>query len=55
MGMAVTGAHFLVVRVPELFSRFFGDQIGSVGGALGAQDKRHVGAQLQIASQNPKN
>lgn len=30
LSVALTAAHFLVVRVPELFSRFFGDQVGTV-------------------------
>ena len=34
--MGVTAVHFLLVRVPELTSRFFGDEVGSVGNAFGA-------------------
>ena len=36
--VALTGAHFLLVRVPTLFSQYFGDEIGLVSGKLGATD-----------------
>lgn len=35
---ACTALHFLVVRVPSLFSHYFGDEVGSVSKSLGAED-----------------
>jgi hypothetical protein len=36
--VALTAVHFLLVRVPEMFSRYFGDEVGSTSQKLGAQD-----------------
>jgi len=40
--VAITGVHFLLVQVPQLFSRFFGDNVGTVGEKLGAEDQSDV-------------
>ena len=37
--MGLTLAHFLIVRVPTLFSKYFGDEVGVIGQTLGSQDQ----------------
>ena len=44
---AVTAGHFLLVRVPTLFSRFFGDELSVVEQALGSEDQSESGLKLQ--------
>ena len=36
--IGLTVCHFMLVRVPEMFSHFFGDKISEKTLALGAQD-----------------
>ena len=36
--IAVTLGHFMLVRIPELFSHYFGDEISETTKALGAKD-----------------
>jgi len=38
LGFAITFAHFLMVRVPTLFSRYFGDEVSDLSKKLGAED-----------------
>ena len=38
LSIGITALHFTIVRVPELFSRFFGDEVGTVSKSMGAQD-----------------
>ena len=52
--VAVTGVHFLLVQVPQLFSLYFGDQVGSVSKKLGAQDESTFLQQLEVARAKPK-
>ena len=42
LAMGITGLHFAIVSVPELFSRFFGDEVGTVSRSMGAKDQSHV-------------
>lgn len=42
LSAGLTALHFVTVRVPELFSRYFGDEIGTIGQKMGAEDQRHV-------------
>jgi hypothetical protein len=39
----LTLSHFMLVRVPTLFSRHFGDNVGVVSQKLGAEDKKELG------------
>jgi hypothetical protein len=34
--VACTAVHFLIVRVPNIFSKYFGDQVGGLSKQLGA-------------------
>lgn len=36
--VALTFGHFLLVRVPTLFSQYFGDEVGVISEKLGAED-----------------
>jgi len=54
LSVALTAAHFLVVRVPELFSRFFGDDVGKLSSTLGAQDQSSLQQQLKVARDKPR-
>jgi hypothetical protein len=37
--IALTAAHFMLVRVPEMFSLYFGDEVGKSSASLGAKDQ----------------
>ncbi|TNV76866.1 hypothetical protein FGO68_gene13258 [Halteria grandinella] len=53
--VGLTFAHFLVVRVPTLFSKYFGDQVGVIGETLGAQDQSETAEKIRrfkLAQQN---
>ena len=54
LSVALTGAHFLIVRVPELFSRFFGDEVGVLSSSLGAKDQSNLQQQLKVARDKPR-
>jgi hypothetical protein len=54
LSVALTGAHFFIVRVPELFSRFFGDEVGALSSSLGAQDQSNLQQQLKVARDKPR-
>jgi hypothetical protein len=47
--VAVTAVHFLLVRVPEMFSRYFGDEVSRTSAAFGAKDKSREVAQIKLA------
>ena len=49
--VGLTAAHFLIVRVPTLFSRYFGDQVGMVAEKLGAQDETEAAKRVQRIKQ----
>ena len=49
--LALTFAHFLLVRVPSLFSQYFGDEVDGVSSSLGAQDKSEAAARIQRMKQ----
>ena len=50
--MAITAAHFLLVRVPTLFSMYFGDSVGTISGAMGATDEVKTAQRLQRIREN---
>lgn len=45
--VAITAAHFLLVRVPTLFSLYFGDDVGMISKKMGASDESETKARLQ--------
>jgi hypothetical protein len=48
--VGITVAHFIMVRVPELFSLFFGDGIDPISAQyLGSKDKSDIRQKLEIA------
>eukprot|EP00347_Sterkiella_histriomuscorum_P021335 403334350 len=49
--VGLTAVHFLLVRVPTLFSSYFGDQVGMVSEKLGAEDQSDMAIQMQMAKQ----
>lgn len=51
MCIAITGIHFLLVQVPTLFSKYFGDEVGTVSKKLGSEDQIELGLQLQKIKQ----
>lgn len=53
-GVVVTGLHFLTVQVPSLFSKFFGDDVGSVSRRLGSEDQSQELALIEVAKNKPK-
>lgn len=40
--LGLTALHFLLVRVPEIFSSAFGDEVGAVSKSLGAKDEMDI-------------
>lgn len=44
--VVITGLHFLLVRVPSLFSRYFGDEVGEVSSKLGASNESKIGEKI---------
>ena len=52
MAVALTVLHFGVVRIPQLCSRFFGDSIGTISKAAGAQDESNLNEKLERAREN---
>lgn len=51
--IGVTGVHFLLVQVPQLSSRFFGDKVDSVStGVFGAQDQSEMAEKIRLAKEN---
>ena len=51
--LAITGVHFLLVRVPQLSSRFFGDKVDSVSsGVFGAEDQSQMAEKIRLAKEN---
>ena len=49
--IAITAVHFLIVRVPTLFSRFFGDSISSNEQKLGAEDESDLARKIAVMKQ----
>ena len=52
--IGVTALHFLVVRVPSLFSMYFGDQVSETSKKLGAEDNSTFLAQREVAKLKPR-
>ncbi len=50
--VGLTLAHFLVVRVPTLFSLYFGDEVGQVSQSLGATDERETAIKMKRIKEN---
>ena len=50
--LAITAGHFLLVGVPQLTSRFFGDKLGTVSKSLGAEDQSQVAEKFKQAKEN---
>jgi hypothetical protein len=50
--IGLTLAHFLVVRVPTLFSLYFGDEVGQVSQSLGASDERETAIRMKRNKEN---
>ncbi len=38
--------HFVIVRVPTLFSHYFGDEVGVISESLGASDEKELALKL---------
>ena len=53
--VAITFAHFLLVRVPTMFSHYFGDEVGSLSHKMGAEDKREAAQRIQRMKQAAQN
>jgi hypothetical protein len=49
VALAATVAHALVVRLPTLFSRFFGDEVSTIEMKAGARDESEVGLRMYRA------
>jgi hypothetical protein len=45
--VALTFGHFMLVRVPTLFSQYFGDEVGVVAEKMGAEDQSEAALRLQ--------
>lgn len=53
--MAVTALHFLLVQVPQLSSRFFGDKVDSVSSQVfGAEDQSEMAEKIRLAKENQR-
>ena len=52
LAAGATLAHFLLVEVPTLFSRFFGDEVSSLEKKLGSEDQSHVGLKMSRLKSN---
>lgn len=51
--LGITVAHFIVVQVPQLSSRFFGDKVDSVSsGVFGAEDHSEMQEKIRLAKEN---
>jgi hypothetical protein len=50
--IGITAAHFLLVRVPTLFSMYFGDEVGAVSEKMGATDESETALRLQRIKQS---
>jgi hypothetical protein len=50
--VGITAAHFLLVRVPTMFSMYFGDEVGKISEKLGATDESETALQLQRLKQH---
>ena len=46
LAIGVTGLHFLLVQVPQMTSRFFGDKVDQVSSSFGAEDQSDVAQKL---------
>ncbi len=44
--VGLTAAHFLLVRVPTLFAKYFGDEVGEISGKLGATDQSETALKI---------
>jgi len=45
--IGITAAHALIVQVPTMFSRFFGDSVSNTEKLLGAEDQSEIGLKMQ--------
>ena len=53
VALGVTAFHFLLVQVPQLTSRFFGDTVDPVSqGVFGAEDQSEMAAKIRQAKEN---
>ena len=53
--VGLTAVHFLLVQVPTLFSKFFGDQVDVISSGLGAEDRSEEALQRErLRIQNEK-
>ena len=51
VAMGITAIHFVLVQIPQLSSRFFGDQVDSVSSKLGAEDQSELSERLKQAKE----
>lgn len=52
LAFAVTFVHAIVVRLPTMFSRFFGDEVTDIEKKVGAKDESEIGLRINRAKQN---
>ncbi|CDW74479.1 UNKNOWN [Stylonychia lemnae] len=52
--VGITAVHFIFVRVPTLFSSYFGDEVGVVSEKLGAEDLSELTRRQYLAKQQAK-
>ena len=50
--MAITAAHFILVGVPQLSSRYFGDKVDTISKSLGAEDQSQLANKIKLAKEN---
>ena len=46
LAVGATAAHAVIVQVPTLFSKFFGDEVSNVEKKLGAEDQSEIGLKM---------
>ena len=52
--VASTFLHAVVVQVPTLFSKFFGDEVSTLEKQMGSVDKSEIGLKMSRMKQNTK-
>mgnify|MGYP000011482323 CR=1 FL=1 len=54
VAFAATFIHGMLVQVPTLFSKFFGDEVSVLEKKMGSEDKSEIGLKMSRMKQNTK-
>ena len=51
IAIGLTCAHFVIVKIPQYFSIYFGDEVSPIQKKLGSKDETDLGLRLNMMKQ----